>query len=87
MEEINEDQYVRDEFNLSESKTFSFSSIDYFLLSLFNCLSILFYYQYEDHILFLLLKRKKNWHEFINLLIHSYLLTRSPNTLIRVHMQ
>ena len=50
MEEINEDQYVRDEFNLSESKTFSFSSIDYFLLSLFNCL----------YILFLLLKRKNN---------------------------
>ena len=50
MEEINEDQYVRDEFNLSESKTFSFSSIYYFLLSLFNCL----------YILFLLLKRKNN---------------------------
>ena len=50
MEEINEDQYVRDEFNLSESKTFSFSSIYYFLFSLFNCL----------YILFLLLKRKNN---------------------------
>ena len=79
MEEINEDQYVRDEFNLSESKTFSFSSIYYFYY-IYLIVYILFFFYLRG-------KKKKIWHEFINLLIHSYLLTRSPNTLIRVHMQ
>ena len=50
MEEINEDQYVQDEFHLSESKTFFF------------LLYIIFYHLYliVYIVFFFYLKRKKN---------------------------